>query len=184
MIQSRRTLLFNKKEPWLEKYGDEEFDVPVGCFDGAEVCELVGVYILHLLKTVTRKENLGLYRDDGLGILRNSSGPEIERKRKQIIQIFKSCGANITVRTNLKTVDFLDVRLDLINNTYHPYRKPNIETVYINKHSNHPPNFLKELPKAINKRITDISCNQDIFDVAKTTYEQALPKSGFNEELK
>ena len=79
------------------------------------------------------------------------------------------------------TVDFLDVRLDLINNTYQPYRKPNSETVYINKTSKYPLNILKELPKVINKRITDISCNQDIFDAAKTTYEQALRKSGFNE---
>ena len=97
------------------------------------------------------------------------------------IQIFKSCGFNSTVKTNLKTVGFLDVRLDLINYTYQPYRKPNSETVYINKHSNHPPSILKELPKAINKRITDISCNQDIFDAAKSTYEQALSKSHFNE---
>ena len=37
-----------------------------------------------------RKVNIGLYRDEKLGILRNFSGPEIERKRKQIIQIFKS----------------------------------------------------------------------------------------------
>ena len=107
IMQSRRTLLFNNKEPWLKKSGNEEFDVPLGCFDGAEVCELVGVYILHLLRTVMRKDNVGLYRDDGLGILRNSSGPEIERKRKQIIQIFKSCGLNITVKTNFHSIIFL-----------------------------------------------------------------------------
>ena len=81
-MQSRRKLLFNNKDPWLKKSGNEEFDIPMGCFDGAEVCELVGVYILHLLRTVMRKENFGLYRDDGLGILRNSSGLEIDRKRK------------------------------------------------------------------------------------------------------
>ena len=184
IMQSRRALLFNNKESWLKKSGNEEFDVPMGCFDGAEVCELVGVYILHLLKTVMGKENVGLYVDDGLGILRNSSGLEIERKRKQIIQIFKSYGLNITVNTNLKTADFLDVRLDLVNNTYQPYRKPNSETVYINKHSNHPPNILQELPKAGNRRITDISCNQGIFDAAKSTYEQALRNSGCSEELK
>ena len=45
-------------------------------------------------------------------------------------------------------------------------------------------NLLTDLPKAINKRITDISCNQDIFDAAKSTYEQPLSKIGFNEELK
>ena len=98
IMRSRRTFLFNNKEPWLKKSGNEEFDVPMGCFDGAEVCKLVGVYILHLLRTVMRKENIGLYCDNGLGILRNSSGPEIEQKRKQIIQIFKSCRINITVK--------------------------------------------------------------------------------------
>ena len=83
IMQSRRTLLFNNKEPWLKKSGNEEFDVPMGCFYGAEVCELVGVYILHLLRTVMRKENVGLYHDNRLGILENSSGPDIEHKRKQ-----------------------------------------------------------------------------------------------------
>ena len=43
IMQSRRMLLFNNKEPWLKKSGNEEFDVPMGCFDGVEVCELVGV---------------------------------------------------------------------------------------------------------------------------------------------
>lgn len=43
-----KTLLFNNKEPWLKKFGDEEFDFPMECFDGAEFCELVGVNILHL----------------------------------------------------------------------------------------------------------------------------------------
>ena len=51
------------EEPWLKKCGNEEFDVPMGYFDGAEVYELVGVYILHLLRTVMRKENVGLYGD-------------------------------------------------------------------------------------------------------------------------
>ena len=37
------------------------------------------------------KKDFGLYRDDGLGILRNTSGPEVDRKRKIIIKIFKEC---------------------------------------------------------------------------------------------
>ena len=70
-MQSSRTLLFNDKEPWLKKSGNEEFDVAMGCFHGAEVCELVGVSVLHFLRTVMRKENVGLHHDDGLGMLRN-----------------------------------------------------------------------------------------------------------------
>ena len=68
IVQCRRTLLFTNKEHWLNKSGNEEFDVPMGYFDYAKVCELVVVYILHLLRTVMRKENVDLYRDDGQGI--------------------------------------------------------------------------------------------------------------------
>ena len=183
IMQSRKTLLFNNEEPWVKKHGDEEFDVPVGCFDGAEVCDLVGIYSLNLLKTIIRKENVGLYRDDGLGIIRNSSGPEIDRMRKQIIKVFKECGLNIVIKMNLKTVDFLDVRFNLTNNTYEPYRKPNNEPVYININSNHPLNILKELPKSINKRISETSCNERIFNEAKSLYEEDLKNSGFSANL-
>ena len=61
--------------------------------------------------------------------MKKMSGPEIERKRKQIIKIFKECGFNITIKTNLTSVDFLDVRLNLRDNTYQPYRKPNSELI-------------------------------------------------------
>ena len=62
----------------MKKTGTENFDVPMGCYDGAEVWELVGCYILNQLSTVMRKELVGLYRDDSLGIMKNMSGPEIE----------------------------------------------------------------------------------------------------------
>ena len=35
IMQARRTLLFNDGKPWVKKTGNEEFDVPIGCFDGA-----------------------------------------------------------------------------------------------------------------------------------------------------
>ena len=53
------------------------------------------------------------YGDDGLGIFRNISRPEIERKKKAIVKVFKKCGLSIVVDTKLKTVDFLDVTFDL-----------------------------------------------------------------------
>ena len=58
----------------------------MGYFDGAEMCELVGTYILSQLNTVFENENFDLYRDDGIGIFRNFSGLEIERKRKASIK--------------------------------------------------------------------------------------------------
>ena len=77
---------------------------------------------------------------------------------------------------NLKTVDIFDVRFDLVNNTYQPYRKPNNEPVYIHKQSNHPSNILKELP-----RILDISCDENVFNNVKLTKEKVLNNSGFTE---
>ena len=50
-----------------------------------------------------------------------------------------------------KIVDFLVVRFNLNDQTYEPYRKPNNNPVYINKHSNHSPNIINEAPKAISK---------------------------------
>ena len=38
-----KTLLFHDDTPWV-KSGNEEFDVPMGSYDGAEVCELVGFF--------------------------------------------------------------------------------------------------------------------------------------------
>ena len=84
---------------------------------------------------------------------------------------------------NLKSVDFLDVTLDLSNNVYQPYRKPNNKPIYINKHSNHPPNILKQLPNSIAKRISETSSNKDIFDKSITVYQNALSESGFDDVL-
>ena len=66
---------------------------------------------------------------------------------------------------------------------FRPYRKPNNDPIYINKNSNHPTNVLKQLPKAIEKRISEISSCKDIFDTSIGLYEKALKESGFNEKL-
>ena len=52
IMHSRNALLFNKNQLWVKKYGNEEFDVPVGCFDGAELCEIIDIYILTKLHSV------------------------------------------------------------------------------------------------------------------------------------
>ena len=174
IMQARGTLLFNNGEPWVKKVAIEELNVPMGCFDGAEICKLMGIYNLHQLKNEMRKENAGLYRDHDLRVLRNLSGPEVECIRKRIIKIFKDCGLNVTIKMNLKTVIFLDVRFNLVKNTYQPFHQPNSEPVYIHKQSNHPPNILKELPKSRNKSISEISCDKKVFNNAKLTYEKTL----------
>ena len=107
----------------------------------------------------------GLCKDDGLGILRNTSGPETDQKHEKIIKIFPECGLSITCEINKKIVDILDVRFNLNDQTYQPYRKPNNEPVYINKQSNHPTNIIADIPKAISKRLTNISYKKKVFNM-------------------
>ena len=49
IMHSRKSLLFNNTDIWIKKNGDSDFNVTMGSFDGAELCELVGLYILHIL---------------------------------------------------------------------------------------------------------------------------------------
>ena len=127
--------------PWAKKDGKEDFNIPMGCFDRAECCELVGGYILNLLGECIDKNSIGLYRDDGLGVFETLSGPHIERKKKDSIKVFTDCGLKIAISANKKSVDFLDVTFDLDTETYQLYKKPNNEIKYIHKNSNHPPNI-------------------------------------------
>ena len=85
----------------------------MGSYDGAEICELVGLYLLNRLSTVIDKGNVGLYRDDGLAAINNANGPKLDRIRKDIIALFKEERVSITIETNLIETDSLDVRFDL-----------------------------------------------------------------------
>ena len=97
IMQSRKTLLFNEKKNMGKRCGDEDFDVPMGFYDGAEVCELVGMYLLKKVLNIVNKKSISLYRDDGPAILQNLSGPQIESKRKDIIKMFKIADLSITI---------------------------------------------------------------------------------------
>ena len=46
IMQARKTLLFNGGIPWEEREGNENFDIPMGCSDGVEICESAQSHIL------------------------------------------------------------------------------------------------------------------------------------------
>ena len=66
---ARKSLLYNNSEPWMKK-DSGLFDVTMGAYDGAEVCELVGTFLLYKLSLKYNKNDIGLYRDDGLAIFK------------------------------------------------------------------------------------------------------------------
>lgn len=49
MFHSRERLLYNKEKPWVKKEGNG-FDVSMGGDDGAEIFELIGIFILSLIE--------------------------------------------------------------------------------------------------------------------------------------
>lgn len=58
---------------------DDLFDVTIGGFDGAEVCELVGTFLLNIIARKDDKEKIGLHRDGGLDENTTSGRAQQER---------------------------------------------------------------------------------------------------------
>ena len=96
------------------------FDVAMGCYDGAEVCELVSLYILHKLTSTYTNGSIDLYRDDGLAVFKNMSARSLDNARKDFSKILGELGLQITAQSNLKIVNYLDVTLNLTTAKYYP----------------------------------------------------------------
>ena len=179
---ARQSILCYNSQIWQKNTGP--FDITMGAFDGAQITDLVGLYILNELKEKIPEIEFGLYRDDGLGIHRRIPPSQIDKIRKKLFKIFDEMGLKITVETNLARVDFLDITMELTSETYQPFRKPNDTPLYVNAKSNHPPHVLKNIKPAINKRLTELSSNELLFNQAKGPYEEALNKSGHPSKLR
>ena len=113
----------------------------------------------------------------------DASGPDLERLRKKIIELFQSHGLKIISTTKLVQTNFLDVTLDLKSRKYWPYRKPNDQPLYIHYQSNHPPPIQKQLPSMLSNHLSQLSCNHEEFEKAAPDYQEAMLKSGFAGEL-
>ena len=114
------------------------FDVAQGSYDGAEIAEVCGLFLLTEIQKELGNLELGLYRDDGLAAIKGS-GPHIQKIQKQLIKIFQRNGLKLDKQPPISTrTDFLDIILDLKKNSYEPYTKPNQEILYVNRLSNHP----------------------------------------------
>ena len=80
IFHARKCLLHYNNKPWVKKE-ESNFDVTLDAYDRAEVCKLI-VFMLSLLTKHINKNHIGLERDDGLAILRNTSDPEVEKSFK------------------------------------------------------------------------------------------------------
>ena len=61
--------------------------------------------------------------------------------------------------------------------------KPNNMLHYVNLESNHPPVLLKNIPEGVNKRLSEISSDEDEFTKAAPQYQKALDDTGYSFKL-
>ena len=117
------------------------FDLTVCAYDGVEVCKLLGTFLLYKLSLKYNKKNIGFYHNDGLALLK--------KVKKDIQKLFKENEVDIIIQYNIKTINYLDVTLNLENSTYSPYQIENNQIKHINLESNLPPSIIKQLPPSI-----------------------------------
>ena len=126
---------------------------------------------------------IGLYRDDGLAAT-FARPRQVEILKKKICKVFSDQNLRVTIEANMKVVNFLDITLDLGKEIFKPYMKENHTPVYVNNQSNHPPLVLKNIPLAVNRRLSKVSANEEVFNSASQPYQEALIKSGYSHQLK
>ena len=180
IIKSKQSFLYIGDTPWVKK-GEANFDIGMGAWDGAESTDLIGLLMLWEMRNLDA--DIGLYRDDGL-LVAECSPRNIEKLKQEICAIFHTNGFKLTIDANRKLVNFLDVTLNLENDSFKPYIKPGDSPLYVNSNSNHPPSVIKNIPAGINRRLSSISSNKQIFDQAAPLYQRELNRNGYNFTMK
>ena len=142
----------------------------------------IGIFLLFQLSQHYKREDYGLNRDDGLAIFKNKNDQQMEKIKKHFVRIFKSNSFLISIKCNMKIVNYLDVTLDLNGNSFRPYSKYDNELSYINCDSKHPPSVAKR-PRTVELRLSSNSSNEVIFKNATSPYEVALKISGYKCKL-
>ena len=97
--------------------------------------------------------------------------------------MFSKFDLKITIESILTKTDFLNDKLDLINDSYAPFRKPNFQATYVSAKSNHPGYVVNQIPKSTNKRLKTTSNDEYSFKRVKEHYQEALITGGHKHEL-
>ena len=103
IFQARKSFLYVDGKPWVKK-GEDNFDVGMGSYYGAQVCELVGLFILNQMTHLTNFTP-GLYRDDGLGVT-SASTRQQGKIRDEITNFFAANNLKVTCEINRSIMNF------------------------------------------------------------------------------
>ena len=100
ILHARKSLLFSKDKTWEKTINESLFDITMGSYDGAKICEPVGLYILSILGRVYAILNVGLHRDDGLACLHKISEPASKRYQKDTERYHKDFPGELWLENN------------------------------------------------------------------------------------
>ena len=127
----------------------------MGSFDGAKCCDIVGLSLPSPLQG--QGLNVGMYQED---LLAASRLTKLQNKiaEQMICRIFAADGLEITgTEANKKTVEYLDVTLEILTESYRLYIVHEAWQKYIHRDSDHPPSIIRAIPKGVNSRLSRLS---------------------------
>ena len=75
----------------------------MGTYDGAESCKLVGTFLLEKNSALCKEDDIGLFMDDGLAVLRNKSGTKLEKIKRKFQRLFKEYDLEIIAERTEKS---------------------------------------------------------------------------------
>lgn len=85
------------------------FDVTNGAYDEAEVCELVGTFVLYQHCQKFDKKDSSLNGNDGLVVHTNISRPKSVKTTKTFPALFLQNDLKIVFQYNMQIIDYLGV---------------------------------------------------------------------------
>ena len=71
-------------------------------YDGAEVCEFAGLFLLNNLANKFDKNSVGLCRNAGFALFKNTNGHQADKIRKKFYQLLKGNGLSLKIECSLK----------------------------------------------------------------------------------
>ena len=83
----------------LSKNSKNQFDVSTRANDGAEICELVGLYIVTEIHETVNFPAVGLCRDDGLPVIQSTYRSSFDKFGKKLINLFQDDELKIATQT-------------------------------------------------------------------------------------
>ena len=80
----------------------------MGAYDVVEIWELIGLFTFQKFQQLNKMKNLGFFRDNGLILVKNMSGSQLGKVKKELQVLFKKFGLNLIIECNKTNANYLD----------------------------------------------------------------------------